>query len=341
MASGPARRGEQLQADLGHPEPRVAAGGPGPAASSSESTSSAEGEMVARAGVRSVSRRPRLPRSRGGDLPWAAPTASARPRSGQRSLAAARPAPGPAPGGRRRSPCPTWTASAPASSSSAASRPAGDAADADDRGGRGARPGTSNTARTATGQDGRAGQPAASRGRAPDGPCDGSSTRPSRVLTSVTASAPPSRAAAAISGSSGVVGLSLAHRGRRQPAVASIAARVAAAEWANMCRRSSRLGQERLTSTATTSRGARARRSAAAAVLLDRPAPDAGHDPGPGPQERRQVVPQPGRDARALEPDGVEHPGRSSGAAGAPGCPPTGTRPATSPRPRPSRPRSR
>jgi len=87
---------------------------------------------------------------------------------------------------------------------------------------------------------------------------------PKRVLTSVTASAPPSRAAAATSGSSGVVGLSFAHRGRRQPAVASITDRVAVVEWANMCRRSSRLGQERFTSTATTSLGARASRSAAA-----------------------------------------------------------------------------
>ncbi len=67
-----------------------------------------------------------------------------------------------------------------------------------------------------------------------------------------------------MSGSSWVVAPSLAQRGRRHPLVASIAARVATAEWENMCRRSSRFGQERFTSTATTSAGARARRSAAA-----------------------------------------------------------------------------
>src|SRR3954454_21135715 len=75
-------------------------------------------------------------------------------------------------------------------------------------------------------------------------------------LTSVSASAPAPRAAPAISVRSVTLGLSLAHRGRRQPAVAAIASAVSAGEWANIDRRLSTLGQLRLTSTATTSGGA-------------------------------------------------------------------------------------
>ena len=75
---------------------------------------------------------------------------------------------------------------------------------------------------------------------------------PLTVLTRVRASAPPVSAAPAISVMSVTLGLSLAHRGRPQPAVASIASRVADGSAANMCRPCSRLGQLRLTSTATT-----------------------------------------------------------------------------------------
>ena len=90
-------------------------------------------------------------------------------------------------------------------------------------------------------------------------------TMPSTVLATVTASAPADTAAAAISGSSGVFGLSLAHRGRPAAAAASTTAAVATAEWAKRARRSSRFGHEALTSTATTSGGASASSSAARA----------------------------------------------------------------------------
>ena len=93
---------------------------------------------------------------------------------------------------------------------------------------------------------------------------------PVTVLTRVRASAPARRAAPAISVTSVTFGLSLAHRGRRQPAVASTASAVNAADWANIARRPSplpatpwRFGQLRFTSTATTSAGASARAVAA------------------------------------------------------------------------------
>jgi hypothetical protein len=59
------------------------------------------------------------------------------------------------------------------------------------------------------------------------------------------------------------LGLSFAHRGRPQAAVAASASSVAAAEWANIRSRSSTLGHETLTSTATTSGGAPASIAAA------------------------------------------------------------------------------
>ena len=86
---------------------------------------------------------------------------------------------------------------------------------------------------------------------------------PITVLTRVRASAPASRAAPAISVRSVTLGLSLAQRGRPQPAVAAMASAVRAGEWANIARRLSTLGQLRLTSTATTSGGAPARADAA------------------------------------------------------------------------------
>jgi hypothetical protein len=81
---------------------------------------------------------------------------------------------------------------------------------------------------------------------------------PITVLTSVTASAPASLAARAMAGRSVTLGLSLAHRGRPQAAVAATTAAVASAEWANTSDRDSTFGQERFTSTATTSAGASA-----------------------------------------------------------------------------------
>ena len=89
---------------------------------------------------------------------------------------------------------------------------------------------------------------------------------PLTVLTRVSADAPPSRAATAISTMSVTLGLSLAHAGRPRSAAttAAIASRVADGSEANMCRPPSRLGQLRLTSTATTAAGAAAASAAAA-----------------------------------------------------------------------------
>ena len=78
---------------------------------------------------------------------------------------------------------------------------------------------------------------------------------PITVLMRVTASAPASVAAAAISVRSVTLGLSLAHSGRLPSSpclAAATTSAVAVAEWANMRRRSSTLGQLTLHSTATT-----------------------------------------------------------------------------------------
>ncbi len=88
---------------------------------------------------------------------------------------------------------------------------------------------------------------------------------PSAVFTRVTASAPASRTAAAMGTRSATIGVSLAHRGRPQAAVASTASAAVSGNWANMARPWCRFGQLRLTSTATTSGGASANRAAAAA----------------------------------------------------------------------------
>ena len=159
---------------------------------------------------------------------------------------------------------PTWTALAPARISSAASPPvampptptivrSGSAAC------------TSWTARTAIGWMAGPERPPP---REPDpsryDPVSGSMARPRTVLTSVTASAPPARAASAMGTRSVTFGLSLAQRGRPHRAVASMASCVAAAEWANRSRAASVLGQERFTSTATTDAGASASKAAAA-----------------------------------------------------------------------------
>ena len=73
---------------------------------------------------------------------------------------------------------------------------------------------------------------------------------PITVLIRVRPAAPAPRAAAAISVRSVTLGLSLAHRGARQAAVASTTSAVAAGEWANMSLRPSMFGQLRFTSTA-------------------------------------------------------------------------------------------
>ena len=122
-------------------------------------------------------------------------------------------------------------------------------------------------------------------------PVDGSSTMPSRVLTSVTASAPPSRAAAAISGSSGGRRAELgpprppATRGglHRRPGGRRASGRTCAGGPPGWGRR----GSPRPPRPSARGEGQQVGRGP---VLLDRAAPDAGHDPGPGPQQRRQVV---------------------------------------------------
>ena len=149
---------------------------------------------------------------------------------------------------------PTCTALAPASINSAASQPlATPPAPMIDRSGIAAC--TSYTVRTATAWIGRPlypPPPAPSTGR----PLPGSSTMPNSVFYSVTASTPASATAAATSTTRSVLGLSLAHRGRRQAAVAAITSADRAASCAKMPRRPSRFGHERLTSTATTHSGA-------------------------------------------------------------------------------------
>jgi hypothetical protein len=84
------------------------------------------------------------------------------------------------------------------------------------------------------------------------------------VFTNVTAPAPPAAAAAAIWGRSATAAVSLAQRGRRQADAAATASWVASADWANMPL-PSKLGHDRLTSTATTWIGASASSTAASA----------------------------------------------------------------------------
>ena len=89
-----------------------------------------------------------------------------------------------------------------------------------------------------------------------------SSAIPGRVFTRVTASAPPLRAASAISTRFVTAAVSFAHRGRLHAAVTAIVSAVAAADWANMPLPFT-FGHDRLTSTATTAFGAAASSSAA------------------------------------------------------------------------------
>ena len=106
---------------------------------------------------------------------------------------------------------------------------------------------------------------------------------PSTVLTSVTASAPPSRAASAIGDEVGDVRAELrpprsaARRGGRHRPRA-----VASAEWAKRSRAASVFGHERFTSTATTSAGASASSAAAASYSATRATPDRRDDPRAG-----------------------------------------------------------
>ena len=174
---------------------------------------------------------------------------------------------------------------------------------------------TSCTARTAIGWIARPDSPpppAPSAGRR----VDGSTTIPSIVLTSVTASAPAACTASATSTMRSVFGLSFAQRGRPQPSVAAITAADISLSWAKIPPRPSRLGHDRLTSTATTPSGAAAEQVGGAPVLVDRAPPDARHDGRAAIEQARQVVGQPVRDAGALQPDRVQHPLRCRVQAG-------------------------
>ena len=232
--------------------------------------------------------------------------------------------------GSRNVAVPTCTASAPASSSSTASRPVVHPAHADDarlREGRPALPDRPHRHRVQRPAPRARRRPPRARGRRRSM----STARPSRVLTSVRASAPAPRAAPAISPRSATLGLSLAQRGSPHAAAATASA-VAVGEWANMRERSSTLGQLTLTSTATTGPGDRTASASSAAAWANsstRATPDADHHPGAGGRQLGQVVLEPGLTPGPLQPDAVEHPGRRPRAPGGRGCPARARPPAT------------
>ena len=144
----------------------------------------------------------------------------------------------------------------------------------------------------------------------------GSMAMPSTVLTSVTASAPAAAAASATSARSATFGLSLAQRGRPHAgATAATTSAVAAGEWANMRRAVLEVGARQLTSTATTSAGAGQQAGGLAKSSTVRPQMLT-TTRAPAAEQRRQVVRRARLDARALETDAVEHPGRRSGDPG-------------------------
>ena len=110
----------------------------------------------------------------------------------------------------------------------------------------------------------------ATRSRGGSAPVSGSMAMPSTVLTSVTASAPPSTRGLGDRDEVGDVRAELrpprAAAARRWPPWPP---RVSSAEWAKRSRAASVFGQERFTSTATTSAGASARSAAAASYSRD------------------------------------------------------------------------
>ena len=168
---------------------------------------------------------------------------------------------------------------------------------------------TSNTARTATGwmaRPDRPPPPPPSAGRR----CSRSITMPITVLTSVTADAPASCAAAATATSWSVLGLSLAHTGRPQTRDAAIASAVAVGECAKRCDPPSRFGQLRFTSTATTDGGAAGEHRCGTGIVVDRSPPGAHDDPRAGPLETGQIIREPRFDTGTLQPDAVDHAGR-------------------------------
>ena len=163
------------------------------------------------------------------------------------------------------------------------------------------------------------------RRRAPGGRCSASMTMPSRVLTSVTASAPASRAAAAIATRSVDVRAELGPprppAGRRWPPIA--VARWPSASGRRCARRPSRFGQRQVDLDRDDLAAARrpAARPPAGSRRPMRPQMLATTRGAGAPSSGGRSSRQPGGDARALQADGVEHPGRSSRAGAAPGCP--------------------
>ena len=213
--------------------------------------------------------------------------------------------------GSRNVAVPTWTASAPASNSSTASRPE-KTPPTPTMGSSGNAARHSHTARTATGCTAAPDSPpppAPRKGR----PDSVSRARPSSVFTSVSPSAPPSTAPVAISTRSGTFGLSLAQRGSPH-AVASSTRAVASAEWANMRERSSTLGQLTLISSApmhepAPEEAATATRARRPRVVRHRTTPDAHDDARARGVQRREIIGDPGRQPGALQAHAVEHAG--------------------------------
>src|SRR5690606_5856202 len=258
-----ADRAVELEPELGHPEPRLHLTGQaqrhhGVVHVEADGEAGPHGGGGAGGEVDGLGHRV-------GSFPWAAPTLSAivrRPvRADQASSSASTRA---GARGSAKVAVPTWTAEAPARSSSAASSPRA-TPPTPTIGRSGSAAWTSCTARTATGWVAGPGRPPP---RSPEpgrkAPGSGSMAMPRTVFTSVTASAPAARAASAIGTRSVTLGLSFAQRGRPQAAAAATASWVALALWANRSRAASVLGHDRFTSTATTQSGASARSWAAA-----------------------------------------------------------------------------
>ena len=200
--------------------------------------------------------------------------------------------------GSRKVAVPTSTASAPAINNSTTSTPRPTPPDADDAGAR------KGGAAVVHGPhrhraDGRARQPAARRARAEPVRARAARRWPCPARCSRARAPRPRRQRGA--GDVDDVGHVRAElHPQRQPAARPTPPRraaVACAEWANMRLRSSRFGQLTLTSTATTP-GAPASSAAARRVVLDAPAPDAGHHPRPAVDRGRELVGQPRRHAR-------------------------------------------
>ena len=156
--------------------------------------------------------------------------------------------------------------------------------------------------------DRRPRQAAAAGRRAPAGGRSTSMAMPSTVFTSVTASAPASAAAAAISGRSATFGLSLAHRGRPAAAVAATAAAGRASASGRTCAGGLEVRAAQVDLHGHDRRRGRRQHLGRGGELVDGATPDRGHDARPVATSGGQLVGQPVLDAGALQADGVQHP---------------------------------